>query len=70
MYAHIPLVWVSYQIISNFSQELHPILGDFVRRYGNLEVPNLYYSYWRMALVRDFQGLLWQEWRSQGIRST
>ncbi len=29
------------KIISNFSQELHPILGDFVRRYGNLEVPNL-----------------------------
>ncbi len=30
------------KIISNFSQELHPILGDFVKRYGNLEVPNLW----------------------------
>ncbi len=56
-----PLFGYPIRIISNFSQELHPILGDFVRRYGNLEVPNLwYYSYWRMALVRDFQGLLWQ----------
>jgi len=30
------------RIISNFSPELHPILGDFVRRYGCLEVPNLW----------------------------
>jgi len=30
------------KIISDFSQELHPILGDFVRRYCNLEVPNLW----------------------------
>jgi transposase len=28
------------KIISNFSSELQPILGDFVRRYGNLEAPN------------------------------
>jgi len=42
------------RIISTFSQELHPILGDFVRRYANLEVTNLwYYSNWRMALGRD-----------------
>ncbi len=42
------------KIISTFPQELHPILGDFVRRYGDLEVPNLwYYSNWRMALGRD-----------------
>jgi transposase len=30
------------RIISNFSPELHPILGDFVSRYGSLEVPNLW----------------------------
>ena len=28
------------RIISNFSPELHPILGDFVRKYGNLGAPN------------------------------
>ena len=28
------------RIISNFSPELRPILGDFVRKYGNLEAPN------------------------------
>jgi transposase len=30
------------KIISNFSQELRPFLGDFVKRYGNLEAPNLW----------------------------
>ncbi len=38
----------------NNREELHPILGDFVRRYGTVEVPNLwYYSNWRMALVHE-----------------
>ncbi len=42
------------RIISTFSQELYPVLGDFVMRYGNLAVPNLWhYSNWRMSLGRD-----------------
>lgn len=28
------------KIISNFSPEIRPILGDFITRYGNLEAPN------------------------------
>jgi hypothetical protein len=28
------------RIIFNFSPELRPILGDFIKRYGNLEAPN------------------------------
>jgi len=28
------------KIISNFSPEIRPILGDFIKKYGNLEAPN------------------------------
>ncbi|QQR71800.1 MAG: hypothetical protein IPI71_04750 [Methanolinea sp.] len=28
------------KIISNFSPEIRPILGDFIKRYGSLEAPN------------------------------
>lgn len=27
-------------IISNFSPKIHTILGDFIKKYGNLEAPN------------------------------
>jgi transposase len=35
-----PSFGYAIRIVSNFSPELRPILGDFVRRYGNLEAPN------------------------------
>jgi len=42
----LTVVYPSYgyplKIISNFSSELQPILGDFVRKYGNLEAPNIW----------------------------
>jgi transposase len=28
------------RIISNFLPELHPLFGDFIKKYGNLELPN------------------------------
>jgi len=30
------------KIISNFSPELHPILGDFIQKFGSLKPPD----YW------------------------
>jgi transposase len=35
-----PSFGYAIRIVSNFSPELRPILGDFVLKYGNLEAPN------------------------------
>jgi transposase len=35
-----PAFGYAVRIISNFSPELEPILGDFVKRYGNLKAPD------------------------------
>jgi transposase len=37
-----PSFGYAMRIISNYSPELRPILGDFVERYGTLEAPNLW----------------------------
>jgi len=42
-YDRLPLVGYGIKIISYLSPELHPILGDFIQKFGSMKPPEYWY---------------------------